>query len=314
MNDDVLPPDTPGDQLEAVNAVLDGLATDDQRALVHASPQLAQLLDQFQANRRAVGQVQVSDQARELHIAAALAAFDDVHLASAAHGATGSNVGAVAAGVAAAPTNVVSLATHRRMYRTLLGAAAALVLIVGGVAALSSQGGSDQNSAATAAEAKVGDDEAATLDAPSPDLAATAAGAADTAATASAEASTALSQGAAAPVATDAADNAVAQTDAPAETTAAPRSTIGSIDSGAEPLQPIADDQQLAAYAAVPPAADDAQAVAPCGPANNDNTNLDNLGNVSYQSTPAVVIRDRTSGQVDVYALDGCRLLTTLQT
>ncbi len=148
----------------------------------------------------------------------------------------------------------------------------------------------------------------------SPDLAATAAGAADTAATASAEASTALSQGAAAPVATDAADNAVAQTDAPAETTAAPRSTIGSIDSGAEPLQPIADDQQLAAYAAAPPAADDAQAVAPCGPANNDNTNLDNLGNVSYQSTPAVVIRDRTSGQVDVYALDGCRLLTTLQT
>ncbi len=311
MNDDVLPPDTPGDQLEAVNAVLDGLATDDQRALVHGSTHLSRLLDEFQENRRAVAQVQVSDQARELHIAAALAVFDDVHLAGAAHGASGSNVGAVAAG---APTNVVSLAPRRRMYRTLLGAAAALVLVVGGVAALSSQDGSDQNTAATAAQAKVGDDEAATLDAPATELAATAAGAADTAATQSAEASTALSQDAAAPVATNTADSAAAQTDAPAETTAAPRSTIGSIDSGAEPLQPIADDQQLAAYAAAPPAADDAQAVAPCGPANNDNTNLDNLGNVSYQSTPAVVIRDRTTGQVDVYALDDCRLLTTLQT
>jgi hypothetical protein len=307
MNDDVQPPDTPEDELEAVNAVLDGLATDHQRALVEASPQLTQLLAEFQADRRAVAQVQVSAQARESHIAAALAAFDDLNLAGAAA------VAPAAAAAARTSTNVVSMVRHRGVYRTLLGAAAAVVLVVGGVAALSSQRDSDQNSAAsaaTAADAKVGGDEAATLDAPAPELAATGSAANDAAADQSAQASTAMTENTAAPAMADAAAEAPADTTAAADTSAAPRSTIGSIGAGgAEALQRVDDDAQLKSYVAAPPAAAAPQPVAACGPSGSEV-----FGNVSYQGTPAVVLRDPDTGQILVYALDDCRLLTTLQT
>lgn len=305
MNDDLHPSDTPSEQLLAVNAVLDGIATDDQRALVDASAQLTQLLDELQTNRQAVAQVeaspdQTSTETRELHIAAALAAFDELHRADADAVAT----------VAARPAaKVVSLDRHRRMYRTLMGAAAALVVLVGGVAALGSLGGSDDDSAATATETRKADgDQAATLDAPAPELADTGAGSTDAPATQSAEAVTAMTENSSATVETEVLEDAAGDTNAPAETAEAPRPTIGSIGvGGADTAQRIANEDELAAYVASPPATDNETTSAPCVPSGSDN-----LGNITYQGTLAVVVRDPDTGQVDVFDVDDCTLLVTL--
>ena len=125
MNDDVQPSDTPSDELVAVSAILDGTATADERALVEASPELGGLVDELRTHRQAIVEVEVPDAVRESAIAAALAAFDELHVAA-----------APLAAAAVAPANVVSLDRRRRMYRRVTGAAAAVIVVVVGVAAL----------------------------------------------------------------------------------------------------------------------------------------------------------------------------------
>jgi hypothetical protein len=296
MNDDVQPPDTPSDELLAVSAVVDGSATPDQRAVVDASPALTEQLDQFQADRDQIRSVQVPTTARESAVAAALAAFDQLHPDT-----------VVAAPVPAHPSNVVSLDTRRRWYRLVAGAAAALLLVAGGAAALGAFGDSSHNdSSATAATAaqKQSDDAGAAADQ------STMAADAPTAAGAATEnASTATAPSAAQTDAT----TAPAGTDAPAATIASaapnsPVSTIGVIPGPGEVTPNIDDPAGLASYAANASSVGRSSAEQ-CVPAGDDD-----LGRVTYQGTPAVIARHPDDGVVSAYAVDGCSILATIGT
>lgn len=285
MNDDVQPPDTPSDELVAVNAVLGGTASAAEQALVDASPELTALLESYRATRRELAVVDVPSEAREAGIAAALAAFDQLD-------------GAAVAAPAAA-SNVVVLQRRRTWYRAVTGAAAALVLVVAGVAALSSLGDSSSNSeSAATVPASQKSQEAGSTDAPAADDASS-----PMAATAAADTMS--------PAATDAgatqietSSGADASTPAPAENP--PVSTIGSIGGAADPRTPVADQTALATYVAnatARPAG--AQQCAPSGG--------ESLGEISYQGTPAIVIRDPATGDVTVHDAANCSVLTTLQ-
>jgi hypothetical protein len=289
MNDDVQPPDTPSDELVAVNAVLDGTATADQRALVDSSTELTELLGEFDTTRLAIAQVDVPDGTRGAAIAAALAAFDEMH----AHVERPPNV-----------PNVVVFERRNRWNRSMLGAAAAVILVVGAVAALSTQGGSDSDDSETAAMSPA----ATALDSDQKES-----GEASTAA----DATVTMDAPAAAvvPALDSAADGGAGRaesTDA-ASTTAAesppPEATIGEIPAGgAEAGSPpsIDDDDELAAFASTAEATPDAR-TAQCAP-----TGSDQLGEINYRGTPGLVARDPDTGEITVFAVADCEVLTTL--
>ncbi|MCU1362007.1 MAG: hypothetical protein JWN99_3296, partial [Ilumatobacteraceae bacterium] len=245
-------------------------------------------LQQFESDRRQIRDVPVPGAARDSAISAALAVFDQQHA------------------VPASPSNVVSLDSRRRWYRVVAGAAAALLVVVGGAAVLGSMGGSDDDSAATAdvtASQKSGGDADATLDAPATaDQAAPMIDAPDAAATEAASAS-------AAPAATDA--PAVAATSAGSDATDSPSastpvSTIGAIPGAATATPDIDDQSQLATFVADAPVVTDASTER-CVPQGDDD-----LGHVTYRSTPAVVARHRDDGMVTVYDMKDCTVLATL--
>lgn len=136
MTDAALPPDD-----EIVSAVLDGEATDDERARVEADPaarrRLAELAD---LRRHLAAPVAVPDDAREQALAAALAAYDQQRLGD----TTGSTPGVTAATSAATsaagldpvPSAPDELAVRRarrsgRGARALAAAAAIVVVIIG---------------------------------------------------------------------------------------------------------------------------------------------------------------------------------------
>lgn len=294
MNDDVHPSDTPSAELAAVSAILDGTATADERALVEASSELGGLVDELRAHREVIAEVEVPDAVRESAIAAALAAFDELH------------AGPVPVAAVASTSNVVSLERRRRLYRVVTGAAAALVVVIVGVAAINLGDGSSDDDSATMAV-----DESAATSAKAAES--DAAGGAD----AAPEAAVALSDsGTADSTATDLTDaplpvegDAPAATDAPAETASpaeAPPSTIGEIPGPADVPPAIADEDELAQYAA-----DTQSRVASSEPCLPDGS--ESLGQVTYQGRLAEVTRDDDDGQITVYAVDDCSVLTTIR-
>jgi hypothetical protein len=299
MNDDVQPSDTPSDELLAVSASIDGVATADERAIVEASPELSALADELRANARSVAQVDVPPTARESAMTAALAAFD--HLNDAVPAA------------AATPTNVVSIGRRRTWYRAITGAAAALLLVVGGVAAIRASDGSDSDDASTAIDVS-----------PSAKTADTATAAGAAAGTMSDQASAAdAAESAEAPAETEmptqlpmsASDTAApGDSTAPDRTDSGPASTVpptigvipGPAEADSDPA--IDDEQQLATYVASA-RVDSSSRTAACVPDGGES-----LGDVSYQGTLALVARDPDSGEVMVFAVDDCRLLATIST
>jgi len=278
MSDDFPPSYTPSDELQAVSAALDGTATVDERALIDGSPELGRLLAELEGARHSMIDVAVPHQAREAGIAAALAAFDELHAASAPI-ATSTVV----------PTNVIALQRRKRLHRAITAAAAAVVLVVVGVAAFASRDGNDNDDTATFATAESG---ATKIEA-----------APDAAAEAPAEADNAAPMAAADTQAADAIDQSSGGTAAPAVTAAAP-STIGEIPGPGEVAPSIADEESLARYVADAPTE---TASDPCIPAGDDN-----LGDITYQGAPSVVGRHPDTGQVLVYDTADCAVLATL--
>lgn len=119
------------DQLELVNAYLDGEATLDERALVESDTELLAEVARLRAVRNALSDVEPpSASARETAIAAALAAFDELPATAAAPAAPAPR------GDVTAPTNIVPFERRRRMRRIqgLSAAAAAVVIVAGGIA------------------------------------------------------------------------------------------------------------------------------------------------------------------------------------
>jgi hypothetical protein len=118
------------DAADLASAYLDGEASDDERARVEGDPALLAEVERLRRVRAAVAEVPpASAAARDAAVAAALAAFDELHGNSAP----------------AAPTNVVPLEHRRRVQRTqaaLTAVAAAAVLVIGGFI-IANRGGDD---------------------------------------------------------------------------------------------------------------------------------------------------------------------------
>ena len=127
------------DQLELVNAYLDGEATPDERALVESDAELLAEVARLRTVRNALSDVAPpSASARESAIAAALAVFDELPAAAAAPAAPAPRSDATA------PTNIVPFERRRRMRRIQgLSAAAVAVLIVAGGIAISQRDDGD---------------------------------------------------------------------------------------------------------------------------------------------------------------------------
>lgn len=302
MNDDATTP-----ELELASAYLDGVASDSERARVEASPDLLSLVATFEAARNRLRSTAppAAGSGMEAAVAAALAEFDVLQSTPAAALA---DTGDLTDAEVAAPGNVVPLRRHR-WSRVVLSAAAALLIGGVAVAAIDSFGGSsdDQSGSAEPAVQKAADtgdaaggaapqtisaiegaaspvpvlDDAADLQAyaVSPDTSAdavTAGGATETVAAAE----------------TTAAGAGTATTAAAAETTA-----------GAE----------SAPQSAVPAAAPTSRAVVLSFPFDCplEPTQVV-VQEISWQGTPAVVVRDTVSGVIQ--AVDGeCNVLASTQ-
>ncbi|MGD9999732.1 MAG: hypothetical protein AB7U39_22670 [Ilumatobacteraceae bacterium] len=277
MTEPIHPSDAPSDELMALSEALDGSATAEQLALIDASPELGRQLAELGVARAEMIDVDVPATAREAGVAAALAAFDRMHSP---------------ADVAVAPSTVVAFGRRRTWYRGVMAAAAAAIVVVAGVATFANLGG-DSDDDATSAE----------ID-----------GSQKTSAT---DADTMAAAATAAPMA-DGADDAATETEAPAEridaaggateTTAATSAdattveTIGEIPGPA--IIDLADEDELRKWAAT---TDVREGPSPCG-----DDDAEQVGTVSYQGRSVVVTRAPDSGELFVYDLDGCSLVTTL--
>ncbi|MCX6519857.1 MAG: hypothetical protein NTZ21_04255 [Actinobacteria bacterium] len=320
MNHDPLDPQTPDEDLLAVSALLDGTATADDEARVDADPALRELLDIWRDQRTALADVAAPAGAREDALAAAMSVFD--RLQSEQHDQRVEDDDTVApvvnitpAGTAPAPGNVIRFERRRRTYRLLTGAAAAVgVLFVGAlvVGGLGSMGGSDEESTAIAPEAaaksptpdasRVADDPATPMmeSAEAAPMGDAAGGAGETGDGAFSTAAPAATESAAASEITE----APAATDAPA-----PENSADTISGAADLVVTITTPQALLDYANTRQAILPLPGLAfPCV-AEGDQA----VGEVSYQGTPAVVVRDPGTGEVTALDLDGgCAVLATV--
>lgn len=280
MTDDAHDPSAPDPHESALSALVDGVATADERALVEGSPELTAELAGLHAQRAALRDVPVPAAAREAAIAAALAVFDELHAPAAA-----------SADVAGA--RVFALQRRRRQYRVLMGAAAAIVAVVGvGALAIGGSGSDDSSTAIVADEAARAPESAKTagadeLSAP----AATDAPAAEAAAEAATEAAP-----------DDAGDQAPAAT-------FTPLATIGSIDAaGGAALDSIESADELLAWSqgrAVVLAADGTTLA--CVPADTEA-----IGQVLFEGRQVVIARDPATGTIAAYDLVDCTLVVTV--
>jgi hypothetical protein len=288
MNDDDLDPQTPSESLLAVSAHLDGTATSAEQALVASSPHLGELLTQLRADQAELADVYIPTTAKHDALAAAMAAFDEVH--------------AVVAPTASAPlpANVVSLQRRRTAYRFLTAAAAVVAVAFVGIA-LSNGGGTDEE-ASTATEGPLDPaaKEHSSADAPSAAGAYEQAPVAD-AMTAAPEASLSASMTTSAPAATE----------APAESLEA---TFGT-DLAAIPAAgagtgstTITSPEQLLAFAAArtPLIPIDNQAFTCLAPGD------EMLGDALYQGTPILIGRVAATGVVTGYDATTCAALITV--
>lgn len=315
---DPLDPLTPDDDLLAVSALLDGTATPEDEARVAADDALGELLATLRDQRGALADVAVGFRGREDALAAALTAFDELHARDLA-ATTGDDVdaqpfpenGPERGPERAAPlTNVIRFERRRTSYRLLTGVAAAVgILFVGALVAggLGSMGGDDEESSSVATEA------AAKTAAPAEAFAD------DDPATPMVESAEAMSADVAAgSTAFDSRSSTAMETEGASEATEAPAATqapaatedsIDSIDGGAEVQVTINTPQQLLDYA------NTQQAVLPLPglglPCVTEGFQA--IGQVTYQGTPSVVVRDPSTGSVSVLDLTGtCAVVVTV--
>ena len=151
MNDDTSMNSPDLDPLhELASAHLDGATSAEERAQVQSSAQLTDIVNTFTELRAQLAEVPPAGAAvRDAGIAAALAAFDDLHSTQLA--ATPADAGGLPA---AAMAPVVHLAARRRWPAFVMSAAAGLALLgIAGVAVFGG-GSNDEASSATVAEAR----------------------------------------------------------------------------------------------------------------------------------------------------------------
>lgn len=273
MSDETLSPDPEHDGALLAAAYLDGHATPEERAIVEASPQLMATVATFRRIRDGLADVPPAPVGpRERGIAAALAEFDRT-----------AQVAAAAAPVAPAASNVTVMRSRR--WSKVLAAAAGLAIVgVVGVAALGSFGSSDSDMSSSGAD---------------PAEARTAVDAAGDQPLSSQEAmvSTAGGEGGGGATETTAAGGVEPNSVA----------TIGAIN---EPGSPVPQLEQTSDLATVP---EPQSKVAPsftfdCPLADTEEV----LAEVTYQGTPAVVVRDTVTGVIS--AVDSqCTVLASVE-
>jgi hypothetical protein len=296
------------DDLLAVLALLDGTATVEDEARVHSNPDLVALLETMTAQRDGLSDlrdVAAPDGAREAAVSAALAVFDDETGAPDTDGDAG--------GAAASTATVVRFERRRRWATVVTGAAAAGVaaLFVGALA-LGGLGGSDQDESASLATSAAADSEAAKVDGGAADAptaamtesapASTAAGDAfDTAAGGQTEADSSLAP--AATLAAGATETTAAASDGTVDVLEGP----AAVDAAA--VVSIATPEQLRDWAqtqqgliplpglGLPCVADGAVAV----------------GEVLYQGTAAVVVRDADGTLTAFDPQTACSVVATVE-
>jgi hypothetical protein len=155
MTDDLLPAPSPDDEL--VSAVLDGEATDAERARITAEPALQARLVELGAARDALAvPVKIDDSTREAGLAAALAAASEPGgILAGEPGAKTSSGHQVASepatGTNATGSEVVDLAARRRTRLTVAAAAVAAVVVLAVAVPLAVGRGSDEKFTATGA-------------------------------------------------------------------------------------------------------------------------------------------------------------------
>ena len=258
---------------ELASAYLDGELDAHERAAAGADPEVLAAVDSFIRVRAALNDTDpVIVSTRNAAISAAMAEFDALR---ATNDATKSAAGAI----------VTPLQSQRmRTYRVVAGFAAALVVGVVALSAINSSGGSNNDLSSSA----------------------TAAPTADAVPTLKATADTGV------PAATDGAFDAAGS----AEATAA---AIPAIDSR-EALQEYAASVELQATTAAP-AAPESSAAATVGddrapaaggsetPVSCISSDQSVLGFIFYRGTPAVAVRNTTTGALQAIADTDCRVL-----
>ena len=132
------------EQLELVTAYVDGVATEDERAIVAANAELMAEVDRQRSLRSALHDVTPAPaESREAAIAAALAVFDEEYAP------VTMPPGPDQRADVPAPTNIVPLAQRRRLrWMQGLGAAAAAAVVVAAGAVIATRGGDDDGTAA----------------------------------------------------------------------------------------------------------------------------------------------------------------------
>jgi len=138
------------------SSYLDGDVTADERALVEADPNALAEVERLRSVRALLGDIEPPTiSVREVHLAAALDAWDrlpDAERTGARRGRTLSGIDAAAAAGAASVTSPTPLNNRRRQTSTrwLTGAAAAMVLVLAGGVALQLGSADDSNSSSEA--------------------------------------------------------------------------------------------------------------------------------------------------------------------
>jgi hypothetical protein len=279
MNNDELPM-----RAETASAYVDRELDAAERSAADADPETMAMADSFVRIRAALADIApVADVIRSAAIAAALAEFDARDAAT------------PAAAVAVAPVTALK-ARRVRTYRVLTGVAAALVVGVVAVAALNSPG--DDTETFSATEVSVPDDAAATESAEQPTLKV-----ADTGAAAGQPAAGSAADSAAAIVPAVDSQEALEQyadnSEVGGSSSAAPPATTTAAAAVAVTAAPAATEAAPVLPAAAPAVA--SYQTPSCLPPNDTV-----LGAITVRGTPALAVRDASTGVVQAIDATDC--------
>lgn len=264
--------------VEQASAYLDGELEATERAAAGADPEVMSAVDSLARVRAALTKIgPVSVIAKDAAIAAALSEFDALQPTSGEPPRT-----AVAA-------KVTSLQSRRmRTYRVVTGVAAAAIIGVVAVAALNSSGGgdSDQSTSGTFAAAELPTTKIAATDA------AASSGAFDAAGDSAEAAGDTIPS-----IANPEELTAFAETRELQATTAAPAATVAAAatETSTADAAPVRADQATPAAASLSPSCLSSDEFV--------------LGAIFYQGTPALAVRNTTTGALQAIADADCHLL-----
>jgi hypothetical protein len=282
MSDEQLPT-----RAELASAYLDGELEAAQRAAVESDPEAMATVQSFARLRAELNTAEpVDDDVRSAALTAALGEFDARHDGV-------SDLEATAAGTATSGEAVVTPLKSRRVsrYRVLGGVAAAAVVAIVGIAAINSSNGKDDNTFSAEATTEQ------TADAPRVKIAVD---------TASADASgTAAGAGAAAAASIESSTASVPEINSKDELQAF-AAGFESVAAAPAPAATTAAATTTAAAAGAIPNVGDSSAQSACVEPGQTT-----LGQVLYQGTPAVVIRDDATGTVEAINSADCTVLET---